>query len=243
MSFIVLLSGIFALSVHSEDEENELMLAGHPDSSMTIARLQQQIPELNIIVHAMDESEVWRTIQITRRCAREIDRMLHYNVFPRQTLHLMVMESEFDGAHFAIDEAPLAKAEEDDVRAMRIMTALLRRHAQERTGASSRKLRKCIANNFVAAAICNRLFYDGKGAGGLYMPDYRMPRLQFSRGHFPSCEMLLENAVPPRPYILFKLYAVHCDVLLRCAEETLSAEVFLPRIWMEELIGNADNSC
>lgn len=236
MLIALLICGVRA---DESDEPSEVMLVGHPDADMTIARQQQQIPELNIVVHAMDEIEVWRTIQLTRRCARELNRMLHYNAFPQQKLHLMVMESEFAGAHFAIDEAPLEKNEDDDVRAMRILTALLRRHDQEHTGASNRKLRRSHANDFVAAAICNRLFYDGKGAGGVYLPDYRMARSQFERGFFPSCVTLLEEAVPPRPYLLFRLYAVHCDVLLRCAEESLAAEVFLPRLWTEEMLNNA----
>ena len=213
----------------------ELMLSGHPDDDTLVARERQFIPEMNAVVHAMDEGDAWRTVILARRFNRELEHLLKTSATAEKQLHFMVMEDDFSLARFAHDEVPLEKNEGDDSRAMRIVIGLLRRHAQAAVAAGNRAMRNFSSGDFIAAALCNRVLYDGKGVGGGYLPDYRVPRRQFSRGHFPQCAKLLSHPVALSSPLLFKLYAVHCDVLLRCIEDRGNPAAFLRQLWDGEL--------
>lgn len=227
--FIWLLYGVGALAAE------ELMLSGRPGEDVLLARERQVLPEVAAVVHAMEEEEAWRTTQLVRRAAREVDSLLRVASPPRRQLHFMVMESAFEGAQFAADEVPLKKRESDEARLMRILTGLLRRRAAELVEATAHQQRNFASGEFIAAALCNRIFYDGKGGSGSYMPDYRVARRQFNAGHFPRCRWLLERPVSTEEPLCFRIYAVHCDVLLKCLEEAGGRNGIFKRLWEAEM--------
>ena len=95
--------------------------------------------------------------------------------------------------------------------------------------------------NWLAAAICNRVFYDGKGIRTFYSPDFRIARSQFMAGHFPRIDLLLSQPLPPADNPLFRLYLMHCDLLASALENQPDANVFFRKLFELENFGRSSS--
>jgi hypothetical protein len=72
---------------------------------------------------------------------------------------------------------------------------------------------------WLAAALTNRVLFGNRERDGRFAPDYEPARFAFQRGIYPEVERLLEHPVPPEATVLYRLYALHCDLLALCVLE------------------------
>ncbi|MBN2448972.1 MAG: hypothetical protein JXR77_01200 [Lentisphaeria bacterium] len=83
--------------------------------------------------------------------------------------------------------------------------------------------------DWLAAALTNRILYGNREMYDRFVPDYEPARYLFSRNQFPILERLLCQPVPPDSLVAYRLYAVHCDLLALCLQETYG-ETILHRL-------------
>lgn len=74
--------------------------------------------------------------------------------------------------------------------------------------------------DWLAAALTNRILFGNRERHGRFLPDYEPARFAFQRGMFPDVRRLVEHPVPPEATVLYRLYALHCDLLALCLLES-----------------------
>ena len=77
---------------------------------------------------------------------------------------------------------------------------------------------------WLAAALTNRVLFGNRERYGRFMPDYEPARFAFQRGVFPEVQRLIQDPVPPEATVLYRLYALHCDLLALCLLESAGAD-------------------
>ena len=178
----------------------------------------QFFPSENIEVFGKVEEEVFQLALLARLCAHEVEALFGDNRPPGHLLSFYAMNISYEENAFRYWDIPLRVTEPLEAVVAGMLQGLLLRQLRERLEINVR--RNAIPHSivFLSAALANRMVIDGKGIKGIYRKDYRIPRLQFSRGSWPSCAKLLGDAPPASSPLLFRLYLVHCDVLLSCLE-------------------------
>ncbi|MBO5763173.1 MAG: hypothetical protein J6R85_04810 [Lentisphaeria bacterium] len=184
----------------------------------------------NVEMLALDRDEFWRLTVMLRIASREVDALFGVSGVPRRKLSVLVMEREFAESEYRGSDIPVRVEEGVPATMWRLCRGLLERRAAEMVGASRKSRSQAI--DALAAALTNRMVYDGKGGYGAYRQDYRIPERQFQKRCFPELEKLLLYAVPPEYPVLFRIYLVHCDLLFQCvADATGNFPAFLER-WL-----------
>lgn len=75
------------------------------------------------------------------------------------------------------------------------------------------------STQWLAAALTSRILFGNRERSGRFVPDYEPARYAFQRGAFPDIERLLTHPVPPEQPVLYRLYALHADLLALCVSE------------------------
>lgn len=73
---------------------------------------------------------------------------------------------------------------------------------------------------WLAAALTNRVLFGNRERYGRFVSDYEPARFAFQRGIYPDVQRLIEHPVPPEATVLYRLYALHCDLLALCLSES-----------------------
>lgn len=173
----------------------------------------QHLPDDNVTIRARDELTVWNYTLLVRLCSREVDSILGVRNPPQPRLELLVGIDDEPGRDI-MAVAPQASSEEVTLELLR---RLIVRRARMMASAKRRSADPATAR-VLAAALCNRIVYGGKGIRGIFVQDYRIPQRQFASGEFPRIDWLLTHEIPPASPMLFRLYAVHCDLFIQCLE-------------------------
>ena len=178
----------------------------------------QFLPTENLDIFGLVESDVFNLALLTRLCSHEVDALFGDHRSPEHRLNFFAMDVSFAESNFKNWDIPLRSADPLEVSVVRILHGLLLRQLRERLGINVRKADAPPSIQFLAAALANRIVNDGKGTKGRYRKDYRIPRRQLAVGHCPDLARLLTEVPPPQSRLLFRIYLVHCDLLLTCLE-------------------------
>jgi hypothetical protein len=173
--------------------------------------------------------------QVAELFAREIDRTLHFSGIPQTRLQLTILRPDEQTPDADSDLCFPYTASSIEISYGLIRKMILRRTREQFSGSGI----DIPSADWLAAAICNRVFYDGKGIRTFYSPDFRLARSQFLNGHFPRIDLLLSQPVPPADNPLFRLYLLHCDLLASALENQLEANVFLQKLFDLERYGRS----
>jgi hypothetical protein len=76
------------------------------------------------------------------------------------------------------------------------------------------------STEWLAAALTNRVLYGNRERYGQFLPDYEPARYAFQRGAFPDVSLLVMQPVPAEHTVLYRLYALHCDLLALALTES-----------------------
>ena len=190
----------------------------------------QYLPTEKLAIFGQVEEDVFNLAQLTRLCSREVDALFGDQRPPEHRLNFYAMDISFAESDFKTWDVPLRTAAPLEVSVVRVLRGLLRRQLRERLGV--RKKSEPPSLQFLAAALANRIVYDGKGTTGHYRKDYRIPRRQLASGICPDLRRLLAEPPPEQSRLLYRIYLVHCDLLLSCLERERSRSR-LPQFLLE----------
>lgn len=192
------------------------------------AALESTYPEHpgpeRIQVITTDADEARSFLLLAAACSREADRLLRPAAAPEQPLVFQLGDISPEplpaGVLFLDRRRPSA------VLCATLLKALIMRRAREKHAAP---LATLPAAHWLAAALSNRIFVDGKGIRSVYAPDFRMAHALYGQGHFPSLEQLLTRPADPEHLPFFRLYMLHADLLVRILENLSPAQPLIPR--------------
>lgn len=166
--------------------------------------------------------------------AREADRLLQLPGSVQQTLTIHLLEQDELKPSDA-ENLFLSRQDRPVQLFFAISKAIIQRRVREFLRRDNLSLD---SSNWLAAALCNRVFYDGLGTRTFFVSDYRIARSQFLAGHFPQIELLLSRPMPAEDGALFRLYLQHCDLLVRTIESSrLTSGEFFRRLFEMEAYG------
>ncbi|MBQ4479645.1 MAG: hypothetical protein II943_03300 [Victivallales bacterium] len=202
----------------------------------------QYLPAEKLDIFGMVETDVQNLTMLTRLCAHEVDELFNDNRTPAHRLNFYAMDISFSESDFKTWDVPLQSSAPLEASVVKILQGLLMRQLRERLGLK-RGPAPCSVN-FIAAALANRIVYDGKGTTGLYQKDYRIPRRQFAMGAFPDVVRLFTEVPSANSRLLYRLYLVHCDLLFSFLQSTKSrqGQPFLLEWWRLECKENLGTS-
>ena len=148
------------------------------------------------------------------RCQSEVDRALGYEAHSERLVHIYFGREDRDwNGPFRLVFRP------DDsmlVVTTGVIRALLLRECVGADGSVPPPIPSCA---WLSAAICNRVLYGRPLPDGRTQPDYEPARFLFARNQFPDVLRLLTQPVTIDEPVLYRLYAVHCDLLALCVQE------------------------
>jgi hypothetical protein len=193
----------------------------------------ETVNDLNLRFRTSSVEDTKNLSQAAECFAREIDRVLRVSGTPKERLQLTILRPHEQKSSTDSELCfPFASSSiEISYSLIRAMILRRIRENQQFAGGETASL------NWLAAAVCNRVFYDGKGIRTFYSPDFRVPRSQFLSGHFPDLNLLLSQSFPVDDNALFRLYLLHCDLLLSALENQPQAEVFFNKLFELENYG------
>ncbi len=197
-------------------------------------KFTEKLSAFALRVRTDDLSDTKNLALVVALLARETDRLLHFSE-PAQkalTIHLLRQEEQEPS-----DAANLYLSRQDSpvVIFYTLSKTLLLRRIRESLERDNLSLPSV---DCLAAALCNRVFYDGLGVRTFYKSDYRIARGQFLDGYFPQIELLLNQPMPPEDSPLFRLYLLHCDLLVQAIENSkLSPGIFYRKLFEMEAYG------
>jgi hypothetical protein len=79
----------------------------------------------------------------------------------------------------------------------------------------------------------HRVLFGNRESRGFFEPDYQPARHAFAMDHFPDVERLVTAPVPVTEPRLFRLYALHCDILLLALQTVPPEGESFPRRLLE----------
>ncbi len=169
--------------------------------------------------------------------ARETDRMLHFTGSPQQNLTIHLLEKP--EPELPEPENLFLSRQDQPIQIFFVLSkALIQRRIRDFLPRGSLNLE---SSDWLAGALCNRVYYDGLGIRTFFTSDYRVARKQFLQGYFPQIELLLSRPMPAEEGPLFRIYLLHCDLLVRAIENSrLTPAVFFRRLFELESFGRTD---
>ncbi len=216
----ILLGGMLLLLAHGAEPEGEA---------------RQVLGAENAAIHAPTSTELWNVTTLFQLCSREVDGLLKTPLPPPVRLEVFVLHRPVQPGDERLDRIVVDGTGSIDELTLRLFRGLVARRAAFLL--KRRRMRPTPAMEFLAVALTQRMLYAGKGARGIYLPDFRVPRRQFAAGVYPRVERLVEHPVATTSPVLFRLYLVHCDLLLNCLENaTRNLPGLLTTWWGLELV-------
>ncbi|MFA6929667.1 MAG: hypothetical protein WCT05_05020 [Lentisphaeria bacterium] len=197
------------------------------------AIFSETLDDLNLRIRTASLQDTKNLGQAAELFAREIDRCLQFSGSSEKLLQLTILRPQEKRLP---DENELCFSFETSSLEISygLINALLLRRIQENNPEAGEKIPSAA---WITAAICNRIFFNGKGIKTFYSPDFRTAREQFLAGHFPRLELLLIHPVPPGNDPLFRLYLLHCDLLASVLENQQTADPFFHKLFALESYG------
>lgn len=194
----------------------------------------QYLPFEKLDIFGLVENDVLNLTMLTRLCSHEVDALFGDSRPPEHRLNFYAMDISFSESDFKTWDVPLQSSAPLEASVVKILQGLLMRQLRERLGL--KRVPTPPSVNFLAAALANRIVFDGKGTTGLYQRDYRIPRRQFATGAYPDVAKLLTEVPPANSRLLFRLYLVHCDLLFSFLQSLQSNRLrpFLLEWWRLE---------
>ena len=203
--------------------------------------VKQYLVAENAVVHAQVSTELWNVTTLFQLCSREVDGCLKVTVTPTARLEVFVLHRPVQPGDERTDRIVVDGTGSMDELTLRLFRGLVARRAAFLL--KRRRVRPTPAMEFLAVALTQRMLYAGKGARGIYLPDFRVPRRQFAAGVFPRVDRLVEHPVATSSPVLFRLYLVHCDLLLNCLENaTRNLPELLAQWWRLEMEGGRSST-
>ncbi len=193
----------------------------------------ETVNDLNLRIRTGSLQDTKNLSQAAEWFAREIDRTLHFSGPAKSRLQLTILRPHEQDLHDDSDLCFPYATSSIEISYGLIREMILRRIRENFPGDGV----KIPSADWLAAAVCNRVFYDGKGIRTFYSPDFRTARYQFMNRHFPRIDLLLSQPFPPGENALFRLYLLHCDLLASALENQPEADVFFRRLFDLENYG------
>ena len=172
----------------------------------------------NSELFALRQESLWNLQMLVRMCHRETDGLFKTAGIPKRTLNFYALEREFSEDEFTGSSVAVPSNESAHRGVWRVFQAMVARRLRECCQTRLPKEPSCVT--IVAAALANRVVYCGLGATGVYRRDFRIPRMQFSWRRFPPLAHLVSGPAPFSDGALFRVYLVHCNLLLDILEGT-----------------------
>ena len=198
--------------------------------------ISENLDELSLRVRSSSLEDTKAIAQAATLFAREIDRCLGFDGVPRQTLQLTILRPGEDAAKDEESDLCFAYGSDSLLISYKLCQALLKRRIEEKFGLP---LGAASSAHWMAAAVCRRVFFAGKGLLSYYRPDYGVAQRQFRQGRFPKLETLLCHSPEPGSSAIFRLYMLHCDLFLARLESLPESAVFMQRLLELELHGRS----
>lgn len=195
----------------------------------------ETVTTLNLRIRTSSLQDTKNLSQAAELFAREIDRTLHFSGIPQTRLQLTILRPDEHTPDADSDLCFPFDSSSIEISYGLIRKMILRRTRENFSGSGA----DIPSADWLAAAICNRVFYDGKGIRTFYSPDFRVARSQFMNGHFPRIDRLLAQPLAPADDPLFRLYLLHCDLLASALENQPEANVFLQKLFELERYGRS----
>lgn len=195
----------------------------------------ETVTSLNLRIRTGSLQDTKSLSQAAELFAREIDRTLHFSGIPQTRLQLTILRPDEQTPDADSDLCFPFASSSIEISYSLIRKMILRRTREHFSGIGA----DIPSANWLAAAICNRIFYDGKGLRTFYSPDFRVARRQFISGHFPRIDLLLSQPLQPADNALFRLYLLHCDLLASAMENQPEANIFLQKLFELERYGRS----
>lgn len=167
--------------------------------------------KIQVITTSADEARSF--LQFAAQSSREVDRLLRPSAMPTQLLLFRLGDSR--PANLQTAEIFLDRSRPSAALGCQILEELIMRRVCEKR---EKNLATLPAVHWLAAALCNRIYIDGKGIRSIYNPDYRIAHTLYNNAHFPQLKNLLTMPVTAEHIPFFRLYMQHCDLLTRILE-------------------------
>lgn len=196
--------------------------------SWLAAALESIYPELpgpekiQVITAAADEARSF--LLLAAACSREVDRLLRPAAAPQQLLSFQLGENRPDT--LPANTIFLDRRRPSAVLCSLVLKELIMRRVREK---HKPPLATLPAAQWLAAAISNRIFVDGKGILSVYTPDYRIAHALYSQGLFPQLPHLLTRPADADHLPFFRLYMLHADLLVRILENLSPVKPLIPQ--------------
>lgn len=186
-------------------------------SAPLAAALPGEPAEARIRVLADSEPTAKAWERFAAACAADVTDLVGPGPEPQRLIRLYAGERR-PGPEAEADPFSLAADPAEPLEAVthRLVRALLRRRF---LGPGERTPPPMPSSEWVAAALTNRILFGNRERYGCFAPDYEPARYAFQRGLFPDVARLVTHPVPPQRTVLFRLYALHADLLALCLEE------------------------
>ena len=169
---------------------------------------------IRVICKSEQATKAWQ--RFATACVADVDEF-----FGRPTGSPKLLRISFadPAAAGAADPLALSFGPEDSMEVVthRLLRALLQRRVMAPEDANPPVMPSA---EWLAAALTNRILFGSRERYGRFMPDYEPARFAFQRGVFPEVQRLVESPVPPEATVLYRLYALHCDLLALCLLES-----------------------
>jgi len=165
-------------------------------------------------------TQAWERFALS--CVADVEAFAGVTAEPTRWLRIRVGQAPAAGEArpepFTLMVAPGAGLEEVTQRLIRL---LLQRQF---TPAGDANPPLMPSSGWLSAALANRILFGNRERHGHFLPDYEPARYAFQRGAFPDVERLMTHPVPPEQAVLYRLYAMHADLLALCLNETAGAD-------------------
>jgi hypothetical protein len=193
-----------------------LLLLGVAGWSTQAAEPQALIEaRLRITCKGEQTTKTWQRFALA--CVAAVDEFAGRALEPPRMLRIHFADS---GASVGVVAEPLSLSFGPDDTMERVTHRLLRALLQRRFMAAEDANPPLMPSaEWLAAALTNRVLFGNRERDGRFAPDYEPARFAFQRGIYPEVERLLEHPVPPEATVLYRLYALHCDLLALCVLE------------------------
>ncbi len=190
----------------------------------------QRLPGENGEVYALNQEDLWYLTTLVRLCARETDALLKCGGTPRRPLQFLGLRREYREEEFRGGDIPVPLSASASLQLLRLCQGLLWRRMREAVPPGQEATPPPFLP-LLAAGVAGRILYGGVARQGYYLRDFRIPRWQFQRRHFPALRRLLEMPVPSDHPALLRLYLAHANLFLDLLLENTDSLPALLEAW------------
>lgn len=197
----------------------------------------ENVSEYGIRISTHDFHSTRDLAQASAFFAAELERCLGSSASKAPLLHLKIL-----AAGDTSEPQPEALIFPADISSLELSYAFCkalvkRRIAEINPGSLQRAELPCVS--WLAAAVCNRVFFDGKGLRGRYIPNYEFAKKQFAKGKFPELQMLINMPISADEKVFARIYFLYCDMLTAILENQKDKQEFFRKLIELETFGRS----